>query len=234
MTLPISQRKPEVFSKLEYAEYCRNNLMNELFSAKNNNIDYKFISHTSAEILSVTREAFDYLGKDIVDHYLLPNTTKKNILNKKDGIYFPFHVPQVKELHSPLHELKVINSRLYADLLNFVECIANKETIPNTLFNYRLFLDIKDMVNDKKHDRLIAIDTELGQEIIASGEHLSFVIPKKKQSGWDTLTLDSTMTIKEASEYRFAYNNVEVGDCCLFAVKATELIIHKFYSSYFA
>jgi len=238
MTLPTSQRKADIFSKLEYAEHRRNALMDELFAAKKENRDPKFLIHAAAEVVATARETFDYLGQDIVEHYLLPNT--KNAKLKKDHAagklkaYFPFHEPQVKALHGNFHELKSIRPSLYSDLLKFVEGIAAKRLIPNTLFNYSRFMELKNMVNEKKHDRLLAVVSEGNQEILVEGNDLSILIPKRKQQGWNTLVVQPGMEMKEVTEYRFAYNNEEVSDFCLFAAKATEIVVGEIYANHFA
>lgn len=211
--------------------------MDELFSAKKESRDPKFLIHAAAEVVATARETFDYLGQDIVEQYLLPNT--KNAKIKKDyasekKFYFPFHEPQVKAHHGTFHELKTIAPSLYSELQSFVEGIAAKHQIPNTLFNYGWFMDLKDMVNEKKHDRLLAVVSEDNQEILVEGNGLSMLIPKKKQQGWNTLILQPGMEMKEVTEYRFAYNNVEVAEFCLYAAKATEIVVGGFYRNHFA
>lgn len=212
--------------------------MDELFSAKKESRDPKFLIHAAAEVVATARETFDYLGQDIVEQYLLPNTKntkiKKDYASGKLKVYFPFHEPQVKASHGTLHELKTIAPSLYTELLIFVEGIAAKKQIPNTLFNYGWFMNLKDMVNEKKHDRLLAVVSEGNQEILVEGNGLSMLIPKKKQQGWNTLTVQPGMEMKEVTEYRFAYNNVEVADFCLFAAKATEIVVSSFYRNHFA
>jgi hypothetical protein len=238
MTLPTSQRKADVFSKLEYAEHRRNAVMDELFSAKKASRDPKFIIHAAAEVVATARETFDYLGQDIVEQYLLPNTKnakiKKAYASGKLKVYFPFHEPQVKESDGTFHELKTIAPSLYSELLSFVEGIAAKHQIANTLFNYGWFMNLKDMVNEKKHDRLLALASDGNQEILVEGNGLSMLIPKKKQQGWNTLMVQPGMEMKDVTEYRFAYNNVEVADFCLFAAKATEIVVGGFYRNHFA
>lgn len=237
MILPTSQRKVDVLSKFEYADHRRNEVMDELFSAKNESRNVKFLIHSSAEVVATARETFDYLGKDIVENYLLPNTNKGKL--KKDHStgklksYFPFHESQVEALHGDYHELKHISPALYFDLLNFVKNVAKKRQITDTLFNYGWFMQLKNMVNEKKHDRLVEIISEQNQEILVHGKDISMVIPKKQQQGWSTLSIGSDVQIKEACEYRFAYNNVEVGEFCLFAVKATEIVVRSFYANHF-
>ena len=212
--------------------------MDELFSAKKESRDPKFLIHAAAEVVATARETFDYLGQDIVEQYLLPNTKnakiKKDYASGKLKVYFPFHEPQVKAPHGTFHELKTIAPSLYSELLSFVEGIAGKHQIPNTLFNYGWFMNLKDMVNEKKHDRLLAVVSEDNQEILVEGNGLSMLIPKKKQQGWNTLIVRPSMELKEVTEYRFAYNNVEVADFCLFSAKATEIIVGSFYGNHFA
>lgn len=212
--------------------------MDELFTAKKESRDPQFLMHSAAEVVATARETFDYLGQDIVEHYLLPNT--RNAKLKKDHaagklkVYFPFHEPQVKASHGSFHELKSIRPTLYLDLLKFVEGIAGKRLIPNTLFSYTRFMELKSMVNEKKHDRLLALISKGDQEILVEGNGLSILIPKQQQRGWNKLVVQPGMEMKVVTEYRFAYNNEEVADFCLFAVKATEIVIGDIYAKHFA
>ena len=237
MTLPNSQRKADIISKLEYAKHRQNELMDELFSAKKQSRDPKFLIHAAADVVATARETFDYLGKDIVEYYMLPNT--KNSKLKKDyaagklKVYFPFHEPQVKSPNGIFHELKSIRPNLYLDLLKFVEGIAEKRQVPNTVFNYGWFMNLKDMVNEKKHDRLLAIASEDNQEILVEGDGLQMIFKKKYLGGY-TIVVEAGMDTKEVTEYRFTYNNVEVAEFCEFAVKVTETVISEFYANHFA
>lgn len=238
MPLPTSRRKADVFSKLEYAEHRRNAVMDELFSAKKESRDPKFLIHAAAEVVSTARETFDYLGQDIVEQYLLHNTKNAKIKKKSASgewrVYFPFHERQVKARCGWFHELKIIAPSLYSELLSFVEGVTEKRQISNTPFNYGWFMDLRNMVNEKKHDHLLAIVSESNQELLAEGTGLSMLIPKKKQQGWNTLIVRPNMVIKEVTEYRFAYNNVEVAKFCLFSAKATEIVVGSFYRNHFA
>lgn len=212
--------------------------MDELFSAKKESRDPKFLIHAAAEVVATARETFDYLGQDIVEQYLLPNTKnakiKKDYASGKLKVYFPFYEPQVKAPHGTFHELKTIAPSLYSELLSFVEGIAAKRQIPNTLFNYGWFMNMKDMVNEKKHDRLLAVVSEGHQEILVEGNDFSMLIPKKKQQGWNTLIVQPGLEMKEVTEFRFAHNDVEVAEFCLFAAKATEIVVGGFYRNHFA
>ena len=66
MTLPSSQRKADVLSKLEYVGHRRNAVMDELFAAKKETRDPKFLIHAAAEVVATARETFDYLGRAII------------------------------------------------------------------------------------------------------------------------------------------------------------------------
>jgi hypothetical protein len=79
MTNPIAARKADVQSKLAYAKHRHQELMNVLFSAKKASIDPAFLVHACADIISAARECFDYLGQDIIERYVVPNTTSAKI-----------------------------------------------------------------------------------------------------------------------------------------------------------
>lgn len=237
MTKPIAKRKKDVISKFTYVNSRFQELMNELFEAKKESRDPANIVHVASEILSTSRECFDYLGQDIVDSYIVPLTTKSKIKSDytsgKLRAYFPFHESQLTKSSALFHELQQTAPNLYADLLDFTTAIANKKTIQKTLFEYILFLELKDMVNEKKHDKLIAIISEENQEFIVENESMKLIISKKGQTGFKAFLVSPGSKIAPVNEYRFEYNNREVGQFCLFANKASEKVILKFYTDYF-
>jgi hypothetical protein len=237
MPKPKSQRQKDVISKFSYVNSRFQKLMNELFTAKKESRDPSNLVHVASEILATTRECFDYLGQDIVDSYIVPLTTKSKIKSDytsgKLRAYFPFHEGQLTKSNALFHELQQIAPNLYTDLLDFTKSISNKKKIPKTLFEYELFLELKDMVNEKKHDKLIAIASEVDQEYLIENDSTKMIIPRKKQKGWKTFTVSPGTEVSPGSEYRFEFNYREVMKFCLFAHKATEIVILKLYDDYF-
>lgn len=232
-----SQRQGEVTSKLSYVGSLFQNLMSELFKAKRESRDPANLVHSASDVLSNTRECFDYLAKDIIDSHIVPFTDNLKIKNAYASgrlrAYFPFHEKQIKSPKELFHELQRTSPSLYSDLVNFTESITNKKRMPNTLFGYELLMELKDMVNEKKHDKLVALISETYQEHLIEDESFKMVVPQKGQVGWKSFAVLPGTRVACVTEYRFAYNDREVGKFCLFAYKATEIVIQKLYADYF-
>lgn len=238
MTKPIAARKTDVQSKLAYAKHRHQELMNALFSAKKATSDPAFLVHTCADIISTARECFDYVGQDIIDGYVVPNTTSAKIKEAyTDGTlkaYFPYFQNQLLKSDSTFFELKSRTPGLYQDLLDFTSKIASKASIPDTLFTYQMLADVRDMVNEKKHDKLLAVVSEADAEFLVENPSFSTILPIKEQKGWSSFVVQPGTQVERVTEYRFSFNDQEVGKFCLFATNATERIILTLYASHFA
>ena len=238
MTKPKAARKTDVTSKLAYANHRLQELMNELFEAKKSERDPAHLVHAASEVIATSRECFDYLGQDIVDNFVIPFTSSAKIKNDYATgslrAYFPFHESQVKYPGKLFNEVKHGNQQLHADLVAFTEAITKKASIPDTLFEYAAFLEMKDMVNEKKHDKLVAVVSEQDQEHLIENESFKIILPIKGQVGWSSFSVSPGNSAKKVPEYRFAYNDKEASKFCLFALKATERVIGKFYADHFA
>jgi hypothetical protein len=238
MEKPQAIRRPDIQAKIAYADHRYQEVMNTLFVSKKAGGDPAFLVHACADIISTVRECLDYLGQDIIQSYIVPKTTNQRLLQSHSAgklkVYFPFYDQQVSRPGSVFRELEGIAPDLYMALLSFTSSIADSAPIPGTLFTYRLLLDVKDMVNEKKHDKLIAVVSQSDQEILIDSPEIKIVLPIKGQTGWTTLMVEPGSRITRVSEYRFAYNDEEVGKFCLFATRATERVVEGFYRDFFA
>ena len=238
MAKPIAARKADVQSKLAYAKHRHQELMNALFSAKKASSDPVFLVHACADIISTARECFDYLGQDIIEGYVVPNTTSAKIKKAHaDGTlkaYFPYFQSQLAKPDSIFFELKSHTPALYQNLLDFTSRIASKASIPDTLFNYQMLADVRDMVNEKKHDKLLAVVSEADAEFLVENPSFSMILPIKGQKGWSSFEVQPGTKVERVTEYRFSFNDQEVGKFCLFATNATERLILAVYASHFA
>lgn len=200
--------------------------------------DPAFLVHTCADIISSARECFDYLGQDIIECHIIPKTSNQRFLQDHSAgrlkAYFPFYDRQVSRPDSIFHELEAIEPSLYYALLEFTSSIATSAAIPETLFSYKLLVDVKDMVNEKKHDKLIAVVSQADQEFLIENPGIKIILPMKAQKGWSSFSVETGSKITRATEYRFAHNNEEVGRFCLFATKVTDLVIEGFYRDHFS
>lgn len=238
MTKPTAMRRADVKAKLAYASHRHQEVMNTLFEAKKAASDPAFLVHTCADIISTARECFDYLGRDIIECHIVAKTSNQRVLRDhaagKLKAYFPYYGSQVSKPDSIFHELATIEPTLYQALLSFTSLIATAAPIPDTLFTYKVLLDVKDMVNENKHDKLIAVVSQADQEFLIENPGMKMLLPITAQKGWSSFSVEPGTKVTRVTEYRFAHNDQEVGKFCLFATKATERVIEGFYQAHFA
>ena len=238
MVKPKALRQADVQAKIAYAKHRVQELLNALFEAKKGSTDPDFLVHTCGDIIATVRECFDYLGQDIIECHILPATKNAQVLqNHASGKlkgYFPFYSSQVSKPGTVYRELSVIEPALHRELLSFTAAIASGAAIPKTLFTYKLFLDVKDMVNENKHDKLIAVVSDAEREYLIETAEIKLILPIREQKGWSSFVVEPGTKVSRVAEYRFAHNDQEVGNFCLLATNATDRVIGAFYRTYFA
>jgi len=232
----MTSRKDDVSSKLSYAHDRFQSMMDELFTAKREARDPNNLVHAAADVLSNSRECFDYLGQDILETHILPLTKNNNLLTKhsqgKVRAYFPFYESQLRK-KAVYADLRVTAPALHKRLLGFAADIKNNNKIPNTLFQSGLFDELKDIVNHKKHDRLIAVISEEESEFLIEQPGMKMLIPRNGQKGWKSFSVSPGSQVSRVSEYRFEFNKREVAEFCMFAHRATEIVTRGFYDEFF-
>ena len=230
-------RSRQIKDKLEYAELQRQQLMGYVYDAKKAGIEAKHIVHSAAEILSTSRECYDYCANDIVENLIVQHTSNSTILGKyRSGrlrVYFPFYTNELTDSNNVFSELQYTNCGLHKHLVSLSQSISGNEQIPNTLFKYGGILWLKDMVNTKKHNSLICVQIIPNQEVLIEGAGVKILVPKKRQSGWNRFMVSAGSYVSNVSEFLFEYNNLEVSEFCLFAVKSTEIVLDKIYRKFF-
>ncbi len=132
-----------------------------------------------------------------------------------------------------LFELQYANSGLHKHLIDISENIAKNVQIPNTLLHYGDILQLKEMVNTKKHDCLIGIQSIPNQEVIIESARVKMIIPKKKQIGWNRFSVSPESYVSNVSEFHLEFNNKEVGEFRLFTIKSTQIGLDEIYRIFF-
>lgn len=229
-------RYSDITSKLEYIEYKRQEMMQALFNAKKEKCEPSYFKHIVADILSSTRECFDYCAKDILENKIIVNTSNEKLIARfNDGkirAYFPFYKNELENRNNPFYELKDIQVDFYQHLIKLADNFASDNLIPNTLLKYSDLIKLKDLVNEKKHDKLIAIESNSNQEYIIEDNGFSMVIPIKEQKGWDTFKVSEDSKVSIVSEFRLEYIDEEISMFCMGANKSTEIIIKEIYTNF--
>ena len=230
-------RLKDIRSKLEYVERQRQTLMAALFDAKKKGEKPEFFCHTVADILSSSRECYDYCAKDVLEEKIIPNTSDNRLLSRfnagKVRAYFPFYRSELENAQNPFYQLITIEPALYRHLLGIADNIASGVAIPNTLFNFSDIERFKNLVNEKKHDRLIAIESNENQEIIVENAGLKMILPVNKQKGWNRFQVSSDSDVSRVAEFRLESIDAEISMFCMFAQKSTEILLEEIYTKFF-
>lgn len=228
-------RFDDIKQKFEYAEMLRQELMKLLFNAKKEEVETKPIMHHARTILSECRESFDYCFQDIFEAFILPTTKDKKILtnykNDKPRLYFPFYETQFK--NNILTELVKLKPDLYKHLHELATKIQKNETIPKTLYKYGSVLELKDMVNEKKHDKLLVVQSDAQQEVLVENKGFKAIFPVKQNAHIHTLHVPADSTVKLVDEFLFEFNNHEVSHFCMTAIFVTRIILDEIYKQFF-
>jgi len=229
-------RATQIKDKLIYVESRRQQLMTDMFQAKKAGIEVKHIIHSASEILSTARECYDYCANDIEDNLVIPRTVNKKLISKYNSgnmrVYFPFRSAHLQN-DTAFSELQYTNSGLYEYLIRFSFSISVNENIPNTLLKYGDILQLNEMVNTKKHDCLLCVQSIPNSELLVEQPGMRVIIPSRGQSGWNTVKLSPNSYASSVSEFLFEYNNREVGHFCLFASESTKIILDRIYNIFF-
>lgn len=230
-------RSVQIKDKLGFAEHQRQQLMDYMYEAKRTGIEAEYIVHNASEILSTSRECYDYCANDIVDNLIIPYSSNRQIVRKyRSGrlkVNFPFYTNELNDVYNVFCEARQINSRLHNHLLSLSQSISMNEQIPNTLFRYGNITILKDMVNTKKHDRLLYIQKIPNQELLIENKGVKILVPARGQRGWNTIRVSPSSFVSNVSEFLFEYNNVEVGEFCLFTIKSTQIVLDEIYRIFF-
>jgi hypothetical protein len=135
-------RLQDIRDKIEYAEHQNQNLMAALYASQKERKEPKFIVHTVADILSSTRECYDYCAQDILQEKIINLTKNSKILDRhKKGrlrAYFPFYENELSNSNNPFHELSITDPILHKHLVKLASNISTNKTIPNSRFKYVL------------------------------------------------------------------------------------------------
>ncbi|WP_036299830.1 hypothetical protein [Methylotenera sp. L2L1] len=149
--MPVA-RVNDIKANLEFAFDSNRELSTLIADAQRDDQSIKYLSQKSAAILAAVRECFDYCISDIRDDYL-PSETQR--------VYYPFH-PDTLQRGKPLHKLEGCNNVLYQRLLSVASNIQARAVIQGTMCRYSDVRAVNDLVNHKKHDKIIEV-CELGR-----------------------------------------------------------------------
>lgn len=237
--LPFPQRKAGVIEKLNYAEAQRKLLDKAIFdSYKVEGELPRFVSQTAETILANARECFDHLGQDLIEGHLLSfakRSFRDSYVNGKSRHYFPFYSTQLSNQKWAFAQFKTVNRAIFDELLAFTTAVENNQFLINTSHEAKKFRVIQEMVNEKKHSRVLAYEAAEGEKIFVEGANGSFLFDKgfRNNNPNMQMVLPDGFKPRKVAAYRFACNGLDVSHLCLFASHATAMIMDVFYNRFF-
>jgi hypothetical protein len=238
MLLPASLRKHGISDKLEFASQQWQELGRILQDAQlNDEMLPRFVSQIAEGILANAVECFDHLGQDLLEFHLLPNapeSLRKRYEAGKVTSYFPFYLPQLLNKEAVFSQFKAINPWIYDQLREFVRAMDSDLLLMN-YHRTRLFRTIKQMVNEKKHSRVLRYEAIPNEKVFVAGSESTFIFDKgfRNDNPMLRIVLPEAAVQKRAPAFRFVSNSMDVSDLCHFAVLATPHVMDTFYDRFF-
>jgi len=224
-------RDKDIISILKHSEGKKQELSSLMFTAKIQNTSVENVSNLVADILNNLTKCFDYCANDIYEKYI-----PHHIEPKHKDIYFPFYKNQLLNKGNPISLLLRYKKVIYDYLLAITEKADNNELIEDTNIAYSLAREIRRLVNEDKHNKIIEVDFEGPSEVIAQSEIGNITIKQDNlvQNGMRVeLFPNQEKTIKTVKSYRLVDNNKEVADFCWDSQACTQQILDKIYRKFF-
>ena len=194
--------------------------------------------HKLRAIFLLMRQCFDQLGKDLIEGHLLPVAKARFVKAYHSGevkTYFPLYETMLSQPKGTFYLFRSANRAVYDELLSFIEAMDKNLCISNTSHRVAMVRHIANMVNEKKHNKVLEYRADPDEKIFVEGEGRSFLFAKgfKNDSPNVRVRLPAGAVPRLVAAYRFAYNGLDVSDVCLFAVHGTQMIMDIFYDRFF-
>lgn len=238
-------RYKNIINNLSYARSELNRLHDEIEETYKNDSDIKYLSQHIGNILSSTRETFDYLMHDIFEYHILPNSKNIKLINKYKrnelNLYFPFHKNQLN--NDILKELKITDKKVYKFIEIFISKIERKKSLGRLTEDISILLEMKDIVNDKKHINIInTIEQKHARTFVeypdGSTAIIGFILGKTVNADSRELgpvnnsNLPPGSKSKTVHAIRIQKNDREVGYFCMICLGYASEVFNSFYSKF--
>lgn len=236
MHAPQPKRKSDVIQKLQYSCEQHSLLVQSLIESYETDHLPKFVSLKAEDILSNTRECFDYLAQDLIEGYLLPTAEETFVQNYQAGklkVYFPFFESQLTAKQSTWNRFNNSACPVFEKIKELVNAMDSGLSLAGTSCNAKDFRVIQQLVNEKKHSQLTKFESLADGSRYYKGAGGSAVLDKATAENPLTFMTGFGEHPKTVPEFRFIANNREVKDLCLFAVVGTRTIMDWFYETFF-
>ena len=227
-------RKKDILEKLDYADQRYNELCEKIFEGGMNLMEVKFLGTMAGDVLASSREVFDYCANDIVDVHISPNDADiaSQLASGKLRCYYPFYKTQLTKKGTVFSKLKKLNKPLHNHLFSIAASIESNKQRPDTPMNYGFLRDMSDMVNQKKHNKLLAVEPSGGETIYSQTPNVKVMIPKEQQVGISHIELPPNAKHTVGNTYVFEFNKEDLMKFPMTCKNLTRLIMDDIYNTF--
>jgi hypothetical protein len=227
-------RKSDIDEKLLYADRRFNDLAAALHAGGLAGSSIDFLSSIAGEIISACREPFDYCAHDIVEKFILINDPSLAALyhSGKLRCYFPFYKNQLVKAGSVFSKLKIHHKPLHNHLFSLAAAVEHKVIRQSTRLNYAALQEMCDMVNEKKHNRLIQIRAKASNTLFIKGRGVQMMMNLDEQRGYSKVELPAGTEHNVGEQYVFATNNKDVLEFSMNCRMLSRLVLNETYQRF--
>ena len=228
--------RSEINQKLDYVDQKHQELAEGFFTEGFSEKPLEFIESLVADIIGTARETFDYCARDIVETHIAPYDTDVATKLKADKIrcYYPFYKSQLTKKSTVFFKLKHTNPKLHSYLFSIAAAIESKKLYPGTTHNFCGLSEMADMVNCKKHHKLLVVSTNQKGSVFVENNGTKMIIPIAQQKGIGSVTFGKGAVHTMGNNYVLESNQKDALHFTMFCTKFTRILMNKIYEEYFS
>jgi hypothetical protein len=228
-------RKADIDEKFRYADKRFNDLADALHAAGLTDSSIDFLSSIAGDIIAACREPFDFCANDIVERFIIINEPSFAALHKSGKLrcYFPFYKSQLLKANSVFSKVKIHHRPLHDYLFSLAAAIEHKTIRPSTLHNYATLQEMCDMVNEKKHNRLIQVAAKPSNTLFIKGKGMQLMMNLDEQSGYSKIAVPASAEHNISKQYLFASNSKDVLHFSMTCRMLSRFVLDEIYQRFF-
>jgi hypothetical protein len=235
-----SARLKDIAENLDFAMASNREVIGLVAEAQRTDSTVSHISQKAGVTLAAIRECYDYCAADLRDDFLT---------NKKRIAYYPFH-PDSLVVGKTFHELEQTNGSLFGVLQRIAIAMGTNQIIDGTMCLYRDARAVNDLVNSKKHDRVIAVSPKPNARtmvefkggtaftsiaIYPMDEHGVPIYASPGPAGAEAWVAGTEASVSAVKEFFFDAPDVpmtrrDVGGFCMSVITGARFILSDVYS----
>lgn len=227
-------RQRDIFEKIDYCNWRFTQFGNTIHDAGMEGTNVAHIGLMAADLLSYCREIFDYCALDIIETKVAPKEPKiaKALASGSLRCYYPFYTKQLTDTNKPFSCLQQHDNRLYKKLTSIVNDIDTNQPCHGTLIKMSILREMSDMVNHKKHDKLLEVESKGGETLYHESNGFKVMTQMPNQGGMSLVAIHPGAKHKVGTNYVFEHNKKEIMKFTHECMTVSRMIMNEMYKSF--